>query len=147
MRIRVLDRVSTTLSTAAVVALATIMLDACGPGGGSPSTPDASASSEGQSVASQPPSARSTTPTLSASSNTLPAWGANAANVPDAASASDPVQSAQASLAADSQQVTPVMSYAPGDGAQTEASNGDGAGNDAGSGASNDSRRSATSSH
>jgi hypothetical protein len=34
------------------------------------------------------------------------------------------VQGAQASLAADSDQVTPVLSYAPGDSAQTQASNG-----------------------
>jgi hypothetical protein len=45
------------------------------------------------------------------------------------------VQSTQASLAADSEQVTPVMSYAPGDGAQTEARN------------STDSSSSGTSSH
>jgi len=45
------------------------------------------------------------------------------------------VQGAQASLAADSDQVTPVLSYAPGDSAQTQASNG------------NDSSSPATSSH
>jgi hypothetical protein len=45
------------------------------------------------------------------------------------------VQGAQASLAADSDQVTPVLSYAPGDSTQTQASNG------------NDSSSPATSSH
>jgi hypothetical protein len=66
----------------------------------------------------------------SANPSATPAYGANAANT-----ASAPAQSAQASLAADSDQVTPVMSYAPGDSAQTQASNG------------NDSSGSATSSH
>lgn len=147
MRIRLPNRASTTLSTAAIVVLATIMLDACGPGYGSSaasSTPDAS---ENQSAAatSQSPLANSaritplptpdTNTSMSASANpsAIPAYGANAA--PAANTASDPAQGAQASLAADSDQVTPVLSYAPGDSAQTQASNG------------NDSSSSATSSH
>lgn len=130
MRIRRLSRASTTLSTAAVVALATIMLDACGPDDSS------SATSTSRSADTPSPSARSAAATAlpdtgaSANPGAAPAYGANAADT-----ASDPAQSAQASLAADSQQVAPVMSYAPGDGAQTEASSG------------NDSSSTATSSH
>ncbi|MEX3960820.1 hypothetical protein AB4Y42_01195 [Paraburkholderia sp. EG286B] len=148
MRIRRPNRVPTTLSTAAIVVLATIMLDACGPGYGSSaasSTPDPS---ESQSAATQSPLANSaritplptdTNAAANASTNTsanpsaIPAYGANAATA--ANTASDPVQGAQASLAADSDQVTPVLSYAPGDNAQTQASNG------------NDSSSPATSSH
>ncbi|PVX86577.1 hypothetical protein C7402_102413 [Paraburkholderia unamae] len=139
MRLRLLARVSTPLSTATVVAHATIMLTACGPGAGAPAASDSSAAPQSQSAAAPSPFARSaaTTPLPDASSAAstvaIPAWGANASNAANAAS--DPVQSAQASLAADSDQVTPVMSYAPGDGAQTEASNG------------NDSSRPVTSSH
>ncbi|MEM5310931.1 hypothetical protein [Paraburkholderia sp. JHI869] len=151
MRIRLANRVSTTLSTATIVVLATIMLDACGPGYGSSaasSTPDTSAApSESQSAAT--PLANSTrisplpTPdtnaSISGSTNAstnpsaIPAYGANAA--PAANTTSDPAQNAQASIAADSDQVAPVMSYAPGDSAQTQASNG------------NDSSSPATSSH
>ncbi|MEX3978187.1 hypothetical protein AB4Y45_04270 [Paraburkholderia sp. EG287A] len=148
MRIRLQNRVSTTLSTAAIVVLATIMLDACGPGYGSSaasSTPDPS---ESQSAATQSPLANSARisplPTdTNASANTsanastnpsaIPAYGANAATATN--TANDPVQGAQASLAADSDQVTPVLSYAPGDSTQTQASNG------------NDSSSPATSSH
>ncbi|TDG10385.1 hypothetical protein E1N52_03290 [Paraburkholderia guartelaensis] len=142
MRIRLQKRVSTTLSTAVLVVLATIMLDACGPGDSSSaasSTPD---TSESQSAATQSPLANSArimplpTPDTNTAANTLanastntstnpsaiPAYGANAATA--ANTASDPVQGAQASLAADSDQVTPVLSYAPGDSAQTQASNG-----------------------
>lgn len=162
MRIRRPHRASTTLSTAAIVVLATIMLDACGPGDSSSaasSTPDAS-ESQSAATASQSPLANSaritplpTTDTntsantsidtsANASTNTatnpsaIPAYGANAAPVVNTANtASDPAQGAQASIAADSDQVTPVMSYAPGDSAQTQASNG------------NDSSSSAPSSH
>ncbi|MBB2929183.1 hypothetical protein [Paraburkholderia silvatlantica] len=153
MRIRLHNRASTTLSTAAIVVLATITLDACGPGYGSSaasSTPD---TPESRSAATQSPLANSAritplpTPDTNTSANTsanastdtstnpgaIPAYGANAATA--ANTASDPVQGAQASLAADSDQVTPVLSYAPGDSAQTQASNG------------NDSSSPATSSH
>ncbi|HKR42817.1 MAG TPA: hypothetical protein VJU59_24590 [Paraburkholderia sp.] len=154
MRIRLPNRVSTTLSTAAIVVLATIMLDACGPGYGSSaasSTPDPS---ESQSAATQSQSPLANSARISplptdtntaantstnASTNTatnpsaIPAYGANAATATN--TANDPVQGAQASLAADSDQVTPVLSYAPGDSTQTQASNG------------NDSSSPATSSH
>lgn len=155
MRISLPNRASTTLSTAAIVVLATIMLDACGPGDGSSaasSTPDAS-ENQSAATASQSPLANSaritplptpdtntstngsinTSMSASANPSAIPAYGANAA--PAANTANDPVQGAQASVAADSDQVTPVMSYAPGDSAQTQASNG------------NDSSSSATSSH
>ncbi|MCP3719211.1 hypothetical protein [Paraburkholderia sp. CNPSo 3281] len=149
MRIRLPNRVSTTLPTAAIVVLATIMLDACGPGYGTSaasSTPD---TSESQSAATQsalansarimplPTADTNTSASTSANASTnpsaTPAYGANAATA--ANTASDPVQGAQASLAADSDQVTPVLSYAPRDSAQTQANNG------------NDSSSPATSSH
>ncbi|WP_343669335.1 hypothetical protein [Paraburkholderia heleia] len=153
MRIRLHNRVPTTLSTAAIVVLATIMLDACGPGYGSSaasSTPDTAESQSAATPSLSPSplanSARITplpTPGTNTSANAstdtsttpgaIPAYGANAATA--ANTAGDPVQGAQASLAADSDQVTPVLSYAPGDSAQTQASNG------------NDSSSPATSSH
>ncbi|MEX3693071.1 hypothetical protein AB3X91_20385 [Paraburkholderia sp. BR14263] len=152
MRIRLPNRVSTTLSTAAIVVLATIMLDACGPGDGSSAASSTADPSESQSAATQSPLANSarisplptdtnTAANASANASTdtsanpsaIPAYGANAATATN--NASDPVQGAQASLAADSDQVTPVLSYAPGDSAQTQASNG------------NDSSSPATSSH
>ena len=128
-------RVSATLPTAVIVVLATIMLDACGPGYGS-STPLTSTSAQSQQAATPSPSANSaaTSPQpdarVLANPGATPAHGANVATT-----ASDSVLSAQASLAADGDQVTPVMSYAPGDTAQTQASNG------------NDASSSATPSH
>ncbi|WP_069266017.1 hypothetical protein [Paraburkholderia nodosa] len=150
MRIRVTNRVSTTLSTAAIVVLATIMLDACGLGDGSSAASSTADPSESQSAAtpSQSPLANSarisplptdtnTAANASANASTdtsanpsaIPAYGANAATATN--NASDPVQGAQASLAADSDQVTPVLSYAPGDSAQTQASNGNESGSPA----------------
>jgi hypothetical protein len=92
--------------TLALVACATISLTACGPG-------DAPSANDTQGAAAQ----NTTTP---ASPDTaLQAARADAsaplASRPDAASTSA-VTSVQASLAADSQQVAPVLRYAPGDG-------------------------------
>lgn len=102
------------------VALATIMLDACGPDDGSAAARSASQTAPSPRDAVASPSAGIRLPAASNASADTSA-DANAS-----ALASDPVQSAQASLAADSQQVAPVMSYAPGDGAQQQASNGNG---------------------
>lgn len=125
-------RVSATLPTAVIVVLATIMLDACGPGYGS-STPLTSTSAQSQQAAtpSPSPSANSAATSPQPDARVLANPGATPAHGANAATASDSVQSAQASLAADGDQVTPVMSYAPGDTAQTQASNG----NDSGSSA------------
>ena len=106
-------------ATAVVVALTTVLLTACGPD-------ESSSASVGQSNAatsSVTPSAPQTN--LAA---TPPAWGASAAlagaATPRTTAASDSaVQSVEASLAGDSQQVTPVLRYAPGDSDQSGHSN------------------------
>ncbi|HEV3431913.1 MAG TPA: hypothetical protein VG320_28885 [Paraburkholderia sp.] len=108
-------------SSAAVISvvLATISLAACGPGVGSSAPETASAPVQQQdSAALQPappaaPGAATANTTLASGIGT--AAPADTANPASYAYASDPVQSVQASLAADSQQVAPVMSYAPGD--------------------------------
>ncbi|MBB2999124.1 hypothetical protein FHX57_001453 [Paraburkholderia tropica] len=102
-----------TPATAISVVLATMALAACGPGD------NASSSAPQQSA-----------PNLTANAGDTAAYAnagnaGNAGNATNAASdtlaaapavyASDPVQSVQASLAADSEQIAPVMSYAPGD--------------------------------
>ncbi|MEM5325918.1 hypothetical protein VSR34_04805 [Paraburkholderia sp. JHI2823] len=126
MRMHLPYRVSATLPTAVIVVLATIMLDACGPGYGS-STPLTPTSAQSQQAATPSPSPSANSAATSpqpdarvlANPGATPAHGANVATT-----ASDSVQRAQASLAADGDQVTPVMSYAPGETAQTQASNG-----------------------
>jgi len=118
MRIR-LDVAST--ATAFAVALATISLAACGPDAG----PATANSGPGPATAAAAP-APQTGPTSGGS--------ASASGTPTASSTSDPVQNAEASLAADGQQVTPVLSYAPGEEAGDTGNPGD------------DSRRGATSS-
>jgi hypothetical protein len=99
------------------VVLATTSLAACGPGVGSSAAPDTtSAPSQPQNNAALQPApaeAGSSGATLASSIGT--AAPADAANPASYAYASDPVQSVQASLAADNQQIAPVMSYAPGD--------------------------------
>jgi hypothetical protein len=96
--------------TAALVACATITLTACGPG-------DATSANDTQGAA-QSDVAQNTSVSAS-QGGALPAAGADAsaplAALPDAASDSA-VTSVQASLAADSRQVAPVLRYAPGDG-------------------------------
>jgi hypothetical protein len=105
------------LAAVITVALATIILGACGPADTSSPT----------TAAANAPVTRAALPPASASTDTV-ANGLGISN-PDTANAavfaSDAVQSAQASLAADSQQIAPVLSYAPGDGPpqQTTASN------------------------
>ena len=119
-------------ATAVLVALTTIMLSACGPDDGtstsavqSGAAPNAVASAD-TSNATQ--SAHDTSPALTPPS----AFGASAVltNVPNTDSHAAPgtapdnaVQNVEASLAADSQQVTPVLHYAPGDSDQNGKNN------------------------
>jgi hypothetical protein len=97
MRIR-LDVART--ATAFAVVLATISLSACGPDAG-PSA--ASSTSNSPSLAAAAAPAASLPQTAAASSTQA------------ASATADPVQNAEASLAADSQQITPILSYAPGE--------------------------------
>lgn len=107
-------------ATAALAALTAIVLSACGPD-------DSTSASVDQSSAAPttaPTSGHETNPTVTpqlafgASATLGSAPGAAAAAVSDSA-----VQSVQASLAADSRQVAPVMHYAPGDSDQNGNSN------------------------
>ena len=110
-------------ATAVVVALTTVLLTACGPD-------ESSSASVGQSNAatsSVTPAATPSAPQTNLAA-TPPAWGASAAlagaATPGTSAASDSaVQSVEASLAGDSQQVTPVLRYAPGDSDQSGHSN------------------------
>jgi hypothetical protein len=105
-------------ATAVLVAFTTILLSACGPDDNT----SASVSQSSAAPSATPDSSHETNPTVTPQS----AFGASAtlANAPGAAPASDSaVQSVQASLAADSRQVAPVLRYAPGDGNPTSNSN------------------------
>ncbi|MGA7778658.1 MAG: hypothetical protein WCA85_13255 [Paraburkholderia sp.] len=112
-------------ATAVLVALSTITLSACGPDDGtsasanqSSATADAATPPVTQPVAQLPPQFATQSPTQ-------PAAPASPPSIPSGASAalsSTPddvtdiaVQNVEASLAADSQQVPPVMHFAPGD--------------------------------
>lgn len=97
------------LASATSVVLATIMLAACGPdSSASPQAAASNASARPDEPAQTPDSAA---PLPRASTSTENANTAdNAADF-----ASNAVASVQASLAADSKQVAPIMSYAPGD--------------------------------
>ncbi|CAG9202782.1 conserved exported hypothetical protein [Paraburkholderia tropica] len=99
-------------ATAISVVLATIMLAACGPGDNASSAPPQQQSTpnltaNAETNAKNAYASAGNTNAATASSDTLAAAPASYA--------SDPVQSVQASLAADSEQIAPVMSYAPGD--------------------------------
>ncbi|WP_109481374.1 hypothetical protein [Paraburkholderia sp. C35] len=107
-----------TLRAGAIVALASFALAACGADDGNTFSNTAPAAPQANSHAPSAPDAVAP-PLPSASAGSA----ANAFNTPasnsvnDAANAQDNVAiySAQASLAADSQQVSPVLRYAPGD--------------------------------
>lgn len=116
-------------ATAVLVALSTITLSACGPDDGtsasanqSSATADAATPPVTQPVAQLP---SQLPPQLATQSPTQPAAPASPPSIPSGASAalsSTPddatdiaVQNVEASLAADSQQVPPVMHFAPGD--------------------------------
>ncbi|PQV53886.1 hypothetical protein B0G83_10168 [Paraburkholderia sp. BL21I4N1] len=105
-------------ASAVAISMAVLVLTACGPDD-SASSGAPSSSSKGMTAADggavQRAAALPATPILNTSS-TLAANAAATANA--AAAASDPItQDMQASLAADSRQVAPVMHYAPGDSA------------------------------
>ncbi|MFM0073494.1 hypothetical protein PQQ86_20275 [Paraburkholderia sediminicola] len=97
------------LASAVFVALATFALSGCGADDSGSASTSSSSTTENNAVAQ--------------SATTAPAAAMLNASVPLAAgpaAASDPItQNMQASLAADSQQVTPVMHYAPGDNANS----------------------------
>lgn len=105
-------------ATALLVAVTTIVLSACGPD-------DRTTTSADQSSAAQTATVPSTGGTATGVSPSV-AFGASASlstmrtGTPDAASDSA-IQSVQASLAADSQQVAPVMHYAPGDSGESSS--------------------------
>jgi hypothetical protein len=97
------------LASAALVALATLALSGCGADDSAPS-----AASSTPAVANNDAAPNTT------SSPALPMPNASTPLAADATAASDPItQNMQASLAADNQQVAPVMHYAPGDGASS----------------------------
>ena len=97
------------LASAALIALATLALNACG-ADDSASTATSSSPGVADNDATQAPA-------TSAAATLVDASAPLAANP---AAASDPItQNMQASLAADSQQVAPVMHYAPGDSASS----------------------------
>ena len=101
-------------SGAALIALATLALNGCGADdsasvGTSTTTSSSSGIGANEAVQQRAPS-----------SAALPMPDASAPLAANPAGASDPItQNMQASLAADSQQVAPVMHYAPGDSAGT----------------------------
>ncbi|WP_321813216.1 MULTISPECIES: hypothetical protein [unclassified Paraburkholderia] len=104
------------LATWISVVLATISLAACGPGASGTTTASVPDTVSAQSPARD--AAADQQPAAAPRSSAALASQIGTAAPTDAASfayANDPVQSVQASLAADSQQVAPVMSYAPGD--------------------------------
>lgn len=99
------------IASAALIALATLALSGCG-GDDSASTATSSAPGVANDSAVNDAAQRPATSSAAA----LPDASAPLAANP--AAASDPImQNIQASLAADSQQVAPVMHYAPGDSA------------------------------
>ncbi|WP_144151669.1 hypothetical protein [Paraburkholderia sp. BCC1885] len=107
--------------TAVLVALTTIMLCACGADDGTSASGAQSnaANNAASSYAANTAIANAATPAGQQTSATPvppPAYGASAALTKDPNAAPDPaVQNVEASLAADSQQVAPVLHYAPGD--------------------------------
>lgn len=111
------------LASATFVALATSMLAACGPGDGAPSQAAAANTPTRPAEAAQARDSIAPPPVSASADNVDNGIGSsirNASNAPNAATAaglaSNAVAGVQASLAADSQQVAPVLSYAPGDG-------------------------------
>jgi hypothetical protein len=113
---------------AVLVALTTIALSACGPDDGTSASAGQSSAAPDATTSAATASAHETSPALTS----LAALGASATltNVPnadpDAAPGTAPenaLQSVEASLAADSQQVAPVLHYAPGDSDQSGKSN------------------------
>ncbi|RZF31682.1 hypothetical protein EVC45_01050 [Paraburkholderia sp. UYCP14C] len=113
-------RRTTCIASAAWLVLATIALNGCG-ADDSPSASNASTTATAPNDAAQQPTTAAAVPNASApfadntANNTAHSTASNATS---GAAATDPItQNMQASLAADSQQVAPVMRYAPGDSA------------------------------
>ncbi|NML34664.1 hypothetical protein [Paraburkholderia antibiotica] len=110
-------RTTRCIASAALLALATITLNGCG-ADDTPPASNASTTAPAANDAAQPP-ATAAAAILDASAPTIgnaSSVGNNSAN--PALAASDPIaQNMQANLAADSQQIAPVMRYAPGDSA------------------------------
>jgi hypothetical protein len=103
-------RSDTLFAIAALVALATFTLSGCGA--------DDSASPSTASTSSSPTAANNVAAQSATIAPAAEMLNASAPLAADPAAASDAItQNMQASLAADSQQVAPVMHYAPGDNA------------------------------
>ncbi|WP_116146519.1 hypothetical protein [Paraburkholderia sp. BL27I4N3] len=97
------------LASAALVALATLALSGCGADDSAPSA-----------ASSTPAVANNDAMPNAAGAPATPMLNASSPLAADPAAASDPItQNMQASLAADNQQVAPVMHYAPGDSASS----------------------------
>ncbi|WP_258194199.1 hypothetical protein [Paraburkholderia sp. BL18I3N2] len=97
------------LASAALVALATLALSGCGADDSAPSA-----------ASSTPAVANNDAAPNAATSPATPILNASSPLAADPTAASDPItQNMQASLAADNQQVAPVMHYAPGDSANS----------------------------
>ncbi|TDN62958.1 hypothetical protein [Paraburkholderia sp. BL10I2N1] len=105
--------ISSTL-TALLVATATVALTACGPDDTAAGNNAAQTSSIPVSQAVSPSGAPALTNSLAASTAAPSAAPADPATAADAASGGA-VTGVQASLAADSRQIAPVMHYAPGE--------------------------------
>ena len=95
------------LASAALIAVATLALSACGADDSAPATTSASPGVTDNDAVLRP-----------VNSSAAAMLDASAPFAANPAAASDPItQNMQTSLAADSQQVAPVMHYAPGDSA------------------------------
>lgn len=102
------------IASAALLVLATMALNGCGPDD-TASASNASTTAPAPSDAAQQP-ATAATAIAGASAPFANDTASNAAS--GAAATTDPItQNMQAKLAADSQQIAPVMHYAPGDSA------------------------------
>ncbi|MGF6964291.1 hypothetical protein OKW43_001296 [Paraburkholderia sp. WC7.3g] len=103
-------RKTTCIASAALLVFATIALNGCG-------ADDSPSASNATTTAAAPNDAAQAAATgAAATPNASASFADNAAS--GAAGTADPVmQNIQANLAADSQQVAPVMRYAPGDSA------------------------------
>ena len=112
------------IASAALLVLATIALNGCGADDNS-SASSASTTAPAPNDAAQPPATVATgvlatgMPATAMPNASAPLANDTASNAPSGTVATtDPItQSMQANLAADSQQVAPVMRYAPGDSA------------------------------
>ncbi|MBB5468252.1 hypothetical protein HDG32_004377 [Paraburkholderia sp. CI2] len=107
------------IASAALLALATIALNGCGADDSSSTSIATTTSLAPNDAAQRPAMAAAAVATPNASAPFVDNTANNtASNAASGAAATDAItQNMQASLAADSQQVAPVMRYAPGDSA------------------------------